>query len=632
MYWREVNIIAFSSLVLVLCASTTPFAQFTSKTDSLKSLLEQSEGLQKIELLHILSDQIQRSDLNSAIQYTRKALELSEEREQERFLAESHRKLGRLLSIRGKHVDGLEHLLEANMLYKKLGEIRKIALTTENLGAFYRRQNDYQNSLNYYYKAYELRQKIDNREGISNTLLNIGVIHQRLRQTEESADFYKQALAISLEKNDLSRIAITATQLGNLYADQGDLDAGLEYMNQALEAAEDLPGHHARATILLNISSMYNSAESYKLALNANRKALKLASSLGNESLTIWAQKNMAEIYSNLNDFQSAEGYLLKALRSQQSGAPKYQMIDTRNQLARTYFEMENYEDAGNHAQKALAESVPAKAFEPGIESLHILTDVYKQTGNYEAATSAQERLSALKDSVFNREQARQVAEKQTRFDSKQKEQEIALLRKEAEQDQLFQNALLSGLMLIVIITFLIYNRQKLRIKKNRIELENTRLKEEQLTSDLEHKNRALTNHSLHLVQKNETMKELKDNIGEIKQSNNGGLGKELQKLENMVDYSFNLDEDWKEFQHYFEEVHSGFFDALKTKHPALTPNELRLAALAKLNLSIKETATIMGITPNSVKTARYRLRKKLKMETKENLTEFMMEIEKTSA
>src|SRR6056297_2674382 len=632
MCWREVKIIAFSLLMLILCISKPLSAQFSSTTDSLKSLLEQSDGLQKIELLHILSDRSQRSEPDSAIQYAIEALELSEESEQERLLAESHRKLGRLLSINGKHVAGLEHLLEANNLYKKIGEIRYIALTAENLGAFYRRQNDYQNSLKHYYRAYEFRQNIDNQDGISNTLLNIGVIHQRLSQTEESADFYKQALTISIEKKDLSRIAITATQLGNLYADQGDFVTGLEYMNQALEAAEDLPGQHASATILLNISSMYKSAESYQLALDANRKALTLAASLKNKSLTIWAQKNMAEIYSNLNDFRAAEEYLLTALRSQQSGAPKHQMIDTRIQLASTYFDMENYKEAINHTQTALDESVPVKAFKKGIESLYILIHVYKQTGNFEAATSAHERLSAIKDSVFNREQARQVAEMQTRFDSKQKEQEIALLRKEAEQDQLFQNALLSGLMLIVIITFLIYNRQKLRIKKNRIELENTRLKEEQLTSDLEHKNRALTNHSLHLVQKNETMKELKDNIGEIKKNNNGGLGKELQKLENMVDYSFNLDEDWKEFQHYFEEVHSGFFDALKTEYPALTPNELRLAALAKLNLSIKETATIMGITPNSVKTARYRLRKKLKMETEENLTEFMMEIEKTSA
>jgi DNA-binding CsgD family transcriptional regulator len=96
-----------------------------------------------------------------------------------------------------------------------------------------------------------------------------------------------------------------------------------------------------------------------------------------------------------------------------------------------------------------------------------------------------------------------------------------------------------------------------------------------------------------------------------------------------MVDYSFSLDKDWEEFRLYFEEVHTGFFDTLKKRYPDLTPNELRLAALAKLNLSIKETATIMGITPDSVKTARYRLRKKLDMETEENLTEYLMEIEK---
>jgi DNA-binding CsgD family transcriptional regulator len=131
------------------------------------------------------------------------------------------------------------------------------------------------------------------------------------------------------------------------------------------------------------------------------------------------------------------------------------------------------------------------------------------------------------------------------------------------------------------------------------------------------------------MVQKNETMKELKENIGEIQRKDNGGINRDLQKLKNMVDYSFNLDKDWEEFRLYFEEVHTGFFDTLKERYPDLTPNELRLAALVKLNLSIKETATIMGITPDSVKTARYRLRKKLDMETEENLTEYMMEVEK---
>src|SRR5699024_2004625 len=124
-------------------------------------------------------------------------------------------------------------------------------------------------------------------------------------------------------------------------------------------------------------------------------------------------------------------------------------------------------------------------------------------------------------------------------------------------------------------------------------------------------------------------MKELKDHIGYLRNMQDSNRHQALQKLKNMVDYSFNLDEDWEQFKLYFEEVHTGFFDALKKQYPDLTANELRLSALVKLNLTSKEIATILGITADSVKTARYRLRKKLDMATEENLTECMMKVEK---
>ncbi len=69
----------------------------------------------------------------------------------------------------------------------------------------------------------------------------------------------------------------------------------------------------------------------------------------------------------------------------------------------------------------------------------------------------------------------------------------------------------------------------------------------------------------------------------------------------------------------------------LKDRYPDLTPNEMRLSALVKLNLTIKEMAAILGISPDSVKTARYRLRKKLELNTEENLTDFMLQLEKES-
>lgn len=93
----------------------------------------------------------------------------------------------------------------------------------------------------------------------------------------------------------------------------------------------------------------------------------------------------------------------------------------------------------------------------------------------------------------------------------------------------------------------------------------------------------------------------------------------------NLIDYSFNLDKDWEEFKLYFEDVHKDFFGQLKEQYPSLSPNELRLCALLKLNLSVKEMASLMGISPESVKMARHRLRKKLGLTSDQNLVEFML-------
>lgn len=606
-------------------------AQIAPRTDSLQALLEQSEGVERVELLHKLSDQNSRTNVDSALTYAKSALAISQQLNKAYYIAESHRKLGRLLSVSGNNPEGLQHLLKAEEQFNEMGNSLHEALTGENIGALYKRQSDYSQALEYYYNALEVREELTDPGDIANTLVNIGIIYEELNQPEQSAEYYQRALKISEEKNDLSNMAIIGVQLGNLYASMGQSDVGIRYMKEALKASEQLPGEHARSTILLSLSSLYKDRKSYRQALDANKEALALAEKLNSKTLKILAQKNLAAIFSDQNDYDTAENYLLQSLRLLEEGGSQQQIIDTRNLLARNYRVTGDYSKSVEQAQQALAAATKSNAFELGLESLLVLSEVYEQTEDYLKAIEVQKKITAFKDSIYSAEQARRIAEMQTRYETEQKEQEIALLQEEREQDLLLRNAFAAGLVLILVIGILIYNRQKLKIKKNRTELENIRLKERQLERDLEFKNRELSTHSLHMVQKNETMKELKDSISEIKKMENGSISRELQKLENMVDYSFNLDEDWEQFMLYFDEVHSGFFDKLKKLYPDLTSNELRLSALAKLSLSVKETSTIMGITPDSVKTARYRLRKKLDMETDENLTEFMMQVERES-
>lgn len=620
-----------AAMLLVIFAASPLYSQLTPRTDSLKNLLKESQSEQRVEVLLQLSDQISRSDIQLAINYAREALELAERLEQSALEGESHRKLGRYLSKSGNNPEGLQHLLEAKLIFERLENVEKRALALENLGALYRRQSDYSRALEYYYDALQLKEQANHQLELTNTLQNIGVINEELGQTQKAVTFYERALDISQKYNDPSEIAINAVQLGNAYATAGKTDQAIQKMNMALEASERLPGQHARASILLEISELHRDESAYRQAVVANQQALELAHKMSDNRLQALAFKNLALIHKEQKHWSQANIFLQRALPLFKQSGMLEEAIRMRNQLAENYLVMEDLSRSIEAGKRALERAEQVSAFQLQRFVLGVLVEAYRQSGELENALRAQSKLLAVEDSLHRRAQSRQVAEIQARYETKKKEQEIALLEKEKQQQAMLRNAFLAGLILLVIIGLLVYNRQRLKIKKNRAELENKRLKEQQLEQDLEFKNKRLTTHTLHLVQKNEAMKELKEKVNSIRQKNGDDINRALQKLQNMVDYSFALDEDWEEFQIYFEEVHSGFFDVLKEQYPALTPNELRLSALAKLNLSIKETATIMGITPNSVKTARYRLRKKLDIETEESLTEFMMQVEKSA-
>lgn len=608
------------------------YAQLTSNPDSLLFELRRVSGEEQVLILHKLSDQFERTHVDSSIHFAQRALATSKELDQAYLEAESHRKLGRILGLNAQNAIALEHLSKAEESFINLGDRRKQALTLENLGAFYKNQSNYEEALNYYFRALDIRERLSDQYDIQNTLLNIGILYKRLKQPDKSIDFYKRSLKRSEENDDANVSTITGVELADLLASTGDNDEAIRYMKKAYESSKQLPGHHAEASVLLELSRLYQNKESMDLALDANKQASSLADSFKNKTLKVLALQNIASIYEDMNDFDKAQQQLWRALSLlEERNASASLVIDIKNKLAANYVDLENYQSAIEEAEDTYLRAMEAGAFDLGLQSLNILKQVYKLTDTPSKGLEIQKKITALKDSIYQVEQTRQIAEMQTRYETRQKEKEIALLQKEKEQEALLRNAFLAGLILIGIIGVLVYNRQRLKIKKNKTELENTRLKEQKLEQDLRFKNKQLTTHTLHLVQKNGMMKDLKEKVDGLLPTSDSDINKSLRKLEQMVDYSFNLDDDWEQFRLYFEEVHTDFFEALKNEFPELTTNELRLAALAKLNLSIKEMAAIMGITSNSVKTARYRLRKKLDLETEENLTEFLMTIENTA-
>lgn len=170
------------------------------------------------------------------------------------------------------------------------------------------------------------------------------------------------------------------------------------------------------------------------------------------------------------------------------------------------------------------------------------------------------------------------------------------------------------------------------QLEIDRTEKEIVRLKYEKLESDVNYKNRELSTMTMHLVQRGRVLAKIKEVISTvIKNHDINDSSPSFRHLIRLIRDVEKSDEDWDNFTLHFTNVNANFFNDLKDKFPELTPNELKLSAYLKMNLSTKEIAQLMNITIKAVEVGRYRLRKKLHLQPEINLFEFLSNISRSA-
>ena len=153
-------------------------------------------------------------------------------------------------------------------------------------------------------------------------------------------------------------------------------------------------------------------------------------------------------------------------------------------------------------------------------------------------------------------------------------------------------------------------------------------IKNEQLQADLASKSRELANSAMNIVYKNELLQKISVEMEHLKDSNGKPLSpSQLHRIQKVIDEGMNDQRDWNIFETSFNEAHENFFKKLKSDHPDLVPNDLKLCAYLRMNMSSKEMASLLNISLRGVEIRRYRLRKKLNLEHDKNLVEFLMEL-----
>jgi DNA-binding CsgD family transcriptional regulator len=285
--------------------------------------------------------------------------------------------------------------------------------------------------------------------------------------------------------------------------------------------------------------------------------------------------------------------------------------------------------EARYHSALTLAKGLQDKTFE--ITTLEALIALQKEKGAYAAVADLQDDIIALKDR-FNTAERQQIEKHlEVQFEVSEQNRKLKLISAEQEVSRLTNYLLASLLALLVIVFVFLYyflkrinkrDKQLLSAKEALVTLmeEQKILKEQQFQNDLDHKESQLSAITIQILEKNQLVDEIKTILSKKEPSTEADLKKLVSK------YTIQ-DHNWKDFDQHFERVNKHFYTRLKQNYPEIRANDLKICALIKLNLSIKEMASILNISTDSVKTARHRLRKKLQLSTEDNLTDFILSV-----
>lgn len=499
---------------------------------------------------------------DSAFIYASKALRLSDQTGYALGAGNSHQLIGTVFYHQGVYLQSLDHLLKAEEIFRSL-------YTTDRLAANLNQQ---------------------------------GLVYYNIRQPDLALQHHQEALSIYKQAGLKNGIGYSLGCIGRLYEKKQEYDKALRCQHEALTYYKEVKDQQGIATILENIGSIYEDLEEFSKALDHFNRSLRLNELTADSLSMIINLNNIGDNYRKTGNYASAIEYSTKALTLAKRLNERYQVSSA-------------YKD---------------------------LSKLYNMTGEYQKAYDHLETGRTLYEEIFAQDAAKQLALLQTLFETERQNHAIRQLEDAQKLDTVIKIALTSGLSLMVVLGVVIISRQRLKIKRDKeesernrqvyeaqrklmeAELANTHLQEQKMQDELDARAKSLTTHTLHIMEKNKMLEDIQVKLSDSLKEEHQEQRKKIKNLLKMIDHNFSHDKDWNDFRNIFEKVHQDFFEKLGQLSPDLTAADLRLAALFRINMPSKDMATVLGISPDSLRIARYRLRKKLQLPAGENLSRYL--------
>ncbi len=503
----------------------------------------------------------------------------------------------RARELRFTDLDSSMYLFEkAHKTLLKEGDTVEAINALLEMPDMYGQQVNYGKSYNGIWHALVLAENIENDHLRASIYNRLGRLYSFFKRKDKAFRYLNTSLKINkdlIKKGLLAKSALIENYylLTATYREIGQPKISEVYLDSCSQVLRQVTGSRLKSYIEMERAHILTYKGKTSQALDLF-KEIEPWFKKNRPSYLVLVYTYWGDVYSKIQDLEQSEKYYNKAIETAQEYSSHLDFSAlTHERLADLYLKKGDKDKVIFNLQKA--KDLDAHFFDSRSENNKLFLEI--------------------KDKYILSK------ERQEKFIQKQRVEKLE------QQDQilLLQRIILLGAILFLLIIGLVYFRI-IRIKHKAEKKIIARNKELELIKSkelIELKNKELASSALELVEKNELLGNLKNKLSS-KNFNNAKDKSEVKKMLNSIALSNN--QSWEEFKLRFTAVNEKFYEKLVIDYPMLTQGDQKICALIKLNFTSKDMARLLGISVESVHTTRYRLRKKMKLDRKTNLEDFI--------
>ncbi len=509
-----------------------------------------------------------------------------------------------------------EIALQAAWLAKLTRNKEDILRTQRLLSGVYWLTSQYDSALYAANEALVLSEQLNNAYERATTLHTMGIIYRALGDPDRAVKLFFESLQIFEELDDKSGISRSFNSIGILFADQDDLDRARDYYTQSLKISRELGDFAGIARGLNNLAVLEKDEGKIEVRKQYLFEAAKINRQIGQKLWEGINYHNLGEAYLDAALHDSAFHFFRLALQHFEQLKNIPQMVSALLDLSIYYEALDDMTQSNIAAQRAMHLADSADVMRSKIQAARRLSEVNKLIGD-ELNSLRYSLLSyQLQDSINKEESTNRI-----RLNEMLNEYDRALQAKKLEQ----QKKDAAYLIIIITIVFLAILAVFIMLARMKLNRKNALLLKKDLEAELESKNKELTISVMSLMKKNETITNIAKRLNKLhRDQDKEDILSDMRSI--IKDFKRSSENEiWDDFDRRFREVHNDFYQQLTKQFPNLSPNELKLCAFMRMNLSSKEISELTGQRVPSIDIARSRLRKKLGIAHSEvNLANFL--------